>query len=58
MTATATCPVCHTPAPPDWTSSEPWLCSMACFRAHWDIPEPVCEAPIAMQELVEQEVTT
>lgn len=28
------------PAPADWSSSEPWLCSMACFRICWGIPEP------------------
>jgi hypothetical protein len=34
------CPICSTPAPDDPTLDNPWLCSMACFRVYWNIPEP------------------
>ena len=39
------CPICHAPGPADWTADEPWLCSMACFRAHWHIPQPEPQPP-------------
>ena len=50
-----TCPVCSVPAPADWSDSEPWLCSMACFRIYWTIPEPEGQE-MSVSELLEEEV--
>jgi hypothetical protein len=56
------CPVCSTPAPHDPTLDNPWLCSMACFRAYWNIPEPQPEpmphVPPLTTTRPPQEVTT
>ncbi|MGO8871395.1 MAG: hypothetical protein ACLQPH_08330 [Acidimicrobiales bacterium] len=49
------CPVCSIPAPADWSCSEPWLCSMACFRTYWGIPEPESQQ-MDVSELVVGEV--
>ena len=50
-----TCPVCSVPAPADWSDSVPWLCSMACFRIYWTIPEPEGQE-MSVSELLDEEV--
>ena len=42
MTALGACPVCATPTPPDRLTTEPWCCSIACYRTfhHIEQPEP------------------
>jgi len=50
------CPVCSMPAPADWSSSEPWLCTMACLRTHWGIPEPEAQEMNVSALIVEEVV--
>jgi hypothetical protein len=50
------CPNCSTPAPSDWNKAQPWLCSMACFRAYWMIPEPQPQPMPGITELLDKEV--
>jgi hypothetical protein len=47
MSPPRACPVCHTPEPADGADEydQPWLCCMACFGAHWHIPQPQPETP-------------
>ena len=44
------------PAPADWSSSEPWLCTMACLRTHWGIPEPEAQEMNVSALIVEEVV--
>jgi hypothetical protein len=40
MTDLLACPVCAAPTPPQRITTEPWCCSISCFRTFHDVAAP------------------